>query len=189
MNGDGRADLLATWDGQGVYYRDSITGSWVKMATPADQVTCGDIDGDGTEDLIGIWAGQGGVWVKYSKTGSWAKLSSTARDIAAGVMSGGAWGSSGVFDSLLELSAPVGGYAEGPLSQSGYLDLSVEGPGGWRFAAQEEKDLIPRMTRKELATPGPGDPGFTWTEQDNLVPQEEIQTRQPRRTIKKTPKE
>jgi hypothetical protein len=117
------------------------------------------------------------VWVKYSETGSWAKLSSTARDIAAGVMSGGAWGSSGIFDSLLELPAPVGGYAEGPLSRSGYLDLSVEGPGGWRFAAQEEKNLIPQEINNALALPGPGDSGFQCSEQRNLFPQEQERSR------------
>ena len=46
MNGDGRDDLLGTWDGQGVYYRDSATGTWVKMASPATLITTGDIDGD-----------------------------------------------------------------------------------------------------------------------------------------------
>ena len=79
MNGDGKDDLLGTWDGQGVYYKDSETGTWVKMATPADLVAAGDIDEDATDDLIGIWSGQGGVWVKYSSTGTWSWLSSTAR--------------------------------------------------------------------------------------------------------------
>ena len=74
----------ATWDGQGVYYRNSMNGAWVKMATPADQVTCGDLDADGKADLIGIWPTQGGVWVKYSETGSWAKLSSSAKRYRGG---------------------------------------------------------------------------------------------------------
>jgi len=81
-------DLLATWDGQGVYYRNSDTSAFVKLATPATLITAGDLDGDGIDDLIGIWPGQGGVWVKYSDTGSWAKLSTTARDIATGDMNG-----------------------------------------------------------------------------------------------------
>ena len=67
MNGDGRVDFLGTWDGQGVYFRNSMNGLWVKIATPADQVTCGDLDADGKADLIGIWPTQGGVWVKYSQ--------------------------------------------------------------------------------------------------------------------------
>jgi len=47
---DGRAykeDLLGTWIGQGVYYRNSDTGSWVKMASPATKITAGDIDTHG----------------------------------------------------------------------------------------------------------------------------------------------
>ena len=62
-------DLLGTWDGQGVYYRDSDTGAWVSLASPATMITSGDLDGDGTDDQIGIWPSQGGVWVKYSTTG------------------------------------------------------------------------------------------------------------------------
>ena len=69
MNGDGRDDFLGTWDGQGVYYRNSMNGAWVMMSTPADQVTCGYLDGDAKADLIGIWPTQGGVWVKYSDRG------------------------------------------------------------------------------------------------------------------------
>jgi hypothetical protein len=188
MNGDGRDDLLATWDGQGVYYRDSITGSWVKMATPADQVTCGDIDEDGTEDLIGIWSGQGGVWVKYSKTGSWAKLSASAKDIATGLMRGGAWGSGVTFESLMELAGPFGGYAEGPLSQSGYIDLSAEGPRGSRFAAKEETNLIPQVIGSALAISGPGEPGFICVEEANLVPREEMEKNAARRSVPKDQK-
>ena len=83
-NGDGRADLVGTWDGQGVYYKDSISGAWTLIATPADQITAGDFDGDGKADLAGIWAGQAGVWVKYSQTQTWAYLGTSARDIGAG---------------------------------------------------------------------------------------------------------
>ena len=104
MNGDGRVDLVGTWDGQGVFYRNSITGAWVKMASPATMVTAGDIDNDGTDDLIGLWPSQGGIWVKYSQTGAWAKLSSTAVHIAAGDMNGdgrddllGTWDGQGVY--------------------------------------------------------------------------------------------
>jgi len=97
-------DLLGTWSGQGVYYRNSDTGSWVKMATSATQITAGDIDDDGIDDLIGIWPGQGGVWVKYSSSGSWALLSSTSDWIGTGDMNGdgrcdllGTWSGQGVY--------------------------------------------------------------------------------------------
>ena len=59
------------------------------MASPASMITCGDLDNDGTDDLIGIWAGQGGVWVKYSSTGELG-VSSARRPsyIGAGDMNG-----------------------------------------------------------------------------------------------------
>jgi len=95
-------DLLGTWDGSGVWYRDSEDGSWVKITTPADLIAAGDLDGDSTDDLIGVWSS--GLWVKYSETGSWAKICiSLPSDIASGDMNGdgrndllGIW-SSGVY--------------------------------------------------------------------------------------------
>jgi len=83
-----KKDFIGTWDGQGVYYRNTETAAFVKLATPATLITAGDLDGDGIDDLIGIWPGQGGVWALYSQSGSWAKLSTTARDIATGDMNG-----------------------------------------------------------------------------------------------------
>jgi hypothetical protein len=169
MNGDGKLDFLGTWDGQGVFFYDGKT--WVKMSVPAEQVTAGDLDGDGKDDLIGLWTSQGGIWVKYSQTGAWSKISTPAKDIATGVMRGAFWGSGRFgFNNLL---APVSGYAEGPLNVSKYKDLTSEGPGGWRFAAQEQKNLIPQATGKTLVPPGPGLPGFRFLEQRNLVPQEQ----------------
>jgi len=97
-------DFVGTWDGQGVYYRNSDTGAWVKLASPATLITAGDLGGDGVDDLIGIWPGQGGVWVKISTNGAWTKLSTTATHIAAGDMNGdgradflGTWAGQGVF--------------------------------------------------------------------------------------------
>jgi hypothetical protein len=174
MNGDQRDDLIGTWDGQGVYYRESRCSFWIKMAAPAEQVAIGDLDADGIADLIGSWPAQGGVWVKYSKTGMWSKLSTTAKDIAAGVMRGGVWGL-GRF-GFVKLQGPFGGYAHGPESLSRYQDLSLEGPGGWRFAAQEEKNLIPVGSGNALTIPGPGEPGFRCVEQKNLFPLEQRKT-------------
>ena len=104
MNGDGRAELLGSWTGQGVFWRNNISGAWTQLATPASMIAAGDLDGDGIDDLIGIWPSQGGVWVKYSQSGAWALLSSTADWIAAGDMNGdgrddllGAWTGQGVY--------------------------------------------------------------------------------------------
>jgi hypothetical protein len=172
MSGDGRDDLLATWDGQGVYYRDSSNGIWVKMATPADQVACGDLDGlDGKNDLIGIWPGQGGVWVKYSFTGAWLKVSSTAKDIAAGAMRGISGGAS--LAGSMALPQPLGGYAVGPEGQATFKDSALEGPGSRMSLAREENNLLPREMGVKTAAPGPGERGFIWIDQKNLVPFEQ----------------
>jgi len=171
MNGDGRCDLLGTWSNQGVFYKDSATGTWVKMATPATQIAAGDIDGDGADDLLGIWPAQGGVWVKYSSTSTWQRIASTADWIACGKMRGGVTSSLGV----IELTAPIGGYGEGPGTISNYKDLSSKGPGGLNFVYQEEKNLIPQEKESAIRikrVPGPGEYGFRCIEQKNIVPQQ-----------------
>ena len=129
-------DLLATWDGQGVYYRNSDTGAWVKLATPATLIAAGDLDGDCIDDVIGIWPVQGGVWVKYSASGSWAKLSTTARHIAAGDMNGdgrpellGTWDGQGVYwrdnttGAWTQLATPATLITSGDLDGDGSADL------------------------------------------------------------------
>jgi len=129
-------DLLGTWTGQGVYYRNSDTGSWVNMATPATQITAGDIDNDGIDDLVGIWPGQGGVWVKYSSSSSWALVSSTADWIGAGDMNGdgrcdlvGTWTGQGVYyrnsqsGSWVKMATPATMTASGDLDGDGTDDL------------------------------------------------------------------
>jgi hypothetical protein len=97
-------DLVGTWDGQGVFYLTVLGGTWTQMATPATMITTGDLDGDGIDDLIGVWPAQAGVWVKYSSTGTWAYIGSAPRHIATGDMDGdgrsdllGTWDGQGVF--------------------------------------------------------------------------------------------
>lgn len=129
-------DLLGTWTSQGVYYRNSDTGAWEKMATPATQITAGDLDEDGIDDLIGIWPTQGGVWVKYSSSDSWSKLSTTADWIAGGDMNGdgrddflGTWPGQGVYykDSATEtwvmMATPATQITAGDLDNDGTDDL------------------------------------------------------------------
>jgi hypothetical protein len=129
-------DFLGTWDGQGVYYRNSDTGAWVKMASPATLITAGDLGGDGVDDLIGIWPTQGGVWVKSSTNGAWTKLSTTATHIAAGDMNGdgrvdflGAWDGQGVCyrnsmnGAWVKMASPATLITAGDLDGDGIDDL------------------------------------------------------------------
>jgi M6 family metalloprotease-like protein len=132
----GREDLLATWDGQGVYYRNSDTGAWIKMASPATMIACGDMDEDGIDDVMGLWPTQGGIWVKYSSNGAWAKLSSTAVHIAGGDMNGdgrddllGTWDGQGAYyrDSAtgawIKLASPATLITTGDIDGDGTDDL------------------------------------------------------------------
>ena len=134
-------DFLGSWTGQGVYFRTE-RGTWVNMASPATLIFTGDIDNDGTDDLIGIWPGQGGVWVKYSSTGTWALLSSTARDIASGDMNGdgrddllGTWDGQGVYyrnsasGAWVKMATPATLVAAGDIDNDGTDDLIGIWPG------------------------------------------------------------
>jgi parallel beta-helix repeat protein len=131
-----KADFVGTWDGQGVYYRNSDTGGWFKLASPATKIAAGDLDGDGIDDLIGLWPGQGGIWVKYSQSGAWAKLSSTAQYIAAGDMNGdgridlvGTWDGQGVFyrnsitGAWVKMASPATMVTAGDIDNDGTDDL------------------------------------------------------------------
>jgi M6 family metalloprotease-like protein len=181
MNGDGRDELLGTWNGQGTYYRNSESGAWVLMASAATMITSGDLDGDGTDDLIGLWPSQGGIWVKHSTTGAWELLSSTAQYISAGKMRP----ESGPSPAVRELPLPWGGTEPGPEDAVRTTDESSEGPGGRRFAYRKERNLVPREAPAAKITwvPGPGENGFTKTDQGNLVPR--IDARKSEETIQK----
>jgi hypothetical protein len=103
MNGDGWNDVVATWNSTGVWYRDKVTGTWVKITIPASLIAVGDFNGNGRDDLFGVWSS--GLWVKYSYTGKWELLTTTLPDdIASGDMDGdggddvvATWSGSGVW--------------------------------------------------------------------------------------------
>ena len=129
-------NFLGTWSEQGVYSRSSISKKWIKLASPATDITAGDLDGDGIDDLIGIWPGHAGVWVKYSSSGAWTRLSTTASWIAAGDMNGdgrpdfvGNWANKGVYfrdsssRSWTKIAAPATQITAGDLDRDGVDDL------------------------------------------------------------------
>jgi len=129
-------DLLGTWSGQGVYCRNSDTGAWVYMATPASKITCGDLDGDGIDDLIGVWPVQGGVWAKYSSISMWTSIASSADWIGAGDMNGdgrvdllGTWSGEGVYYmdvmnmAWVQVATPATQITAGDIDDDGTDDL------------------------------------------------------------------
>jgi len=131
-----KSDLLGTWGGQGVWYRDSDSGAWVPVASPATQIAAGDIDNDGIDDLLGLWPGQGGVWVKYSDSGNWELLSTTPDWFGAGDMDGdgredllGTWAGLGVYyrnsatGVWLKIASPASKITCGDLDGDGADDL------------------------------------------------------------------
>jgi hypothetical protein len=179
LNGDGRDDVLGTWSTYGTYYKDTLSGNWVYISTPADLVAAGDLDADGVDDLIGIWGGvYCGLWVRYSEIIGWKKICMALPvDIDAGLFRGGAWDV-----NALGYLEPVGGFAEGPGNLSEYEDLSDEGPGGWNFVYQEQSNLTPQETYANIMrTPGPGEPGFRCTQQENPVPTEPLEPKKKKR--------
>jgi len=150
-------DLLGTWDGQGVYYKDSETGLWHRLeSSPASQIAAGDLDGDGTDDLIGTWAAQPGVWVKKSSTRTWVQLDSvTPTWIAGGEM--GAAGGDGFKAGLRRASGLF-------QTKGSYEDLSGYGPHGrdFRCGIEENAWVVCKIDgeRQRRMTPGPREPGF-----------------------------
>ena len=70
----GRDDIVGSWPNDGVHLRDSSTGKWEKIASPARLLTAGDIDGDKQDDLIGYW--DSGLWVRYGGKIGWKKIDS-----------------------------------------------------------------------------------------------------------------
>jgi hypothetical protein len=172
MNGDGREDFLGTWDENGVFYLDSKNGIWIKMSTSANLVTSGDLDSDAIDDLIGIWSD--GVWVKYSRTGKWKKITGILpKNIDSGTIREGVLSTTlGDYKELIK-SVSLGDYIKRNRNFRQYSDLSQEGPLGWGFVFQIQKNQYPKANFPDNLnrTPGPGEPGFTYYEQDNIVPQ------------------
>jgi len=177
MNGDSREDLVCTWTGYGVYYRNSMNGAWVRIEpTPATQIRAGDLDGDGKADQIGMWAADPGIWVKYSKTNSWAMLDPLkAKWIGTGKMRpdhvpiGRPRGAPGTAPAAVQAVREPN--YQSNLMPERFMDLSSTGPGGANFNIELDKSNLgvrvmdPRWQRQ--MKPGPGEPGFSPLSEQN----------------------
>jgi hypothetical protein len=144
MNGDGRADAVGIWT-SGVYYKNSIGGAWIKVGPVGDRIATGDLDGDGTDDLLWSKTGEG-VWVKHSSTAKWKKLCvAPALSMASGDMNGdgrddlvGTWTTGTYYKNSIggawvKMGPPGDMVAVGDLDGDGTDDLlwSKTGDGVW----------------------------------------------------------
>ncbi len=113
MTGDSLSDIVASYS-TGTWYRNSATGAWKMITTPAEQLAAGDIDGGGRDDLIGIWSD--GVWLCDGATGGWQRItSSRPRWITTG--------------RLTDAAQTAASWADPMESAEEVIDLSHESPG------------------------------------------------------------
>jgi len=150
------------------------------MGTPATKVTAGDVNNDGADDFLGIWQAQGGVWVKYSSDITWERLSSTGDWIAAGKIRG-----TNTSHTEIALSSPIGGLVTGPSLLKEHEDLSSYGPWGLKFKLTEGKNTgvgskIDEEKHRKIKA-GPGELGFKYIAQKNLVPQKGLKRKKKKR--------
>jgi sugar lactone lactonase YvrE len=126
----GRVDLLSSWSGEGcgLYQRNSNTGEWTWIATYASQIAAGDFDGDGIDDVLGVWTGYSGgaqLWAKYSST-TWNMLGGAPTSLGVGDIDGdhkaeilGIWG-----PSIWSLDHPQVDWTLFDTFKSGYLHIA-----------------------------------------------------------------
>lgn len=84
----GGENFVGNFAGAGVWMRDSGSGNWSLITRePASQLVSGDIDGNGVEELIGVWSF--GIYIRYAN-GTWERVldSDNLVWLAAGDMNG-----------------------------------------------------------------------------------------------------
>jgi len=131
-----KKDLVGSWSNQGVYYRNAITGYWNNLYHSCYIGDVGDMNGDGIDDLVGVWWGVSGIWVRYSASEQWELLASTPTDLALGDMTGngrtdllGTWSGDGVYyrnsvtGAWVKMASPAEKITAGDLDGDGIDDL------------------------------------------------------------------
>ena len=78
-------------------------------------MAAGDLDGDGRDDLVGIWSNS--VYVRYGTTGQWVQISTSKPK----------WITTGKMTEAIQAAGSLDDPSE---SVEELLDLSEEGPGG-----------------------------------------------------------
>lgn len=135
-----RRNLIGSWS-TGVWSFDARTGAWTNLSTSsASQLAAGDVDGDGIDDLAGVWPGSG-LWIKYSSTGAWQFISAEPTSFAVGDTNGdkkaeivGIWNSviwsrDGASGSWTSLTSGASQIALGDMDGDGKDDLIGSWPG------------------------------------------------------------
>lgn len=156
LNHDGRDDVIGSWKSDGVYYRDSVTGNWINITTPARQIAAGKIGGI-RDDLIGVW--DSGLWVRSSETAAWRKidpaipvciaagdLTGDGRADIVGSYSSGTWYWNSATSAWVKLTSSAAQVTAGDVNGDGRDDLIGIWPDGvWvRYAVSHQWQ---RMTR------------------------------------------
>lgn len=96
-----------------------MNSGWKYIDDSAEQVAAGDMDGDGRDDLTGVWSS--GLWVYYPATGKWNQIS---QDKPGWIATG----------KMLEAIQTAGSLEDPSECGEELLDMSEEGPGGLKYS-------------------------------------------------------
>ena len=133
LNNDGRDEVIGTWAGDGLYYRDSVSGKWFRLASPARQLATGKFGGI-RDDLAAVY--NDGIWVRYSSDASWKKIDTgvplwmTAGDMTGdnradivGSYGSGTWYRNSATGGWTKFATPAVQLAAGDMDGDGRDDL------------------------------------------------------------------